>query len=140
MCCEELTSFSETALCFGSLVLQRRKDFMSSTNRPTFSVLVKLRIGAAVGFLHHQVSNTTPWQRNAEQHKNAARHLLEARSSIKGKHRARTTRSDPANVTLSHTPVVLVVVRLHFLPPAENRSARRIPTQVEVVVLYRVVL
>jgi len=44
-------SFSETALCCGGLVLQRIKDLItSSTFGPIFSVLVVLRIEAAVGF------------------------------------------------------------------------------------------
>jgi len=40
-------SFLET-LCCGSLVLQRSKDLVSCGS--TFSVLVKLRIGAALRF------------------------------------------------------------------------------------------
>jgi len=48
LCCENLISFSETALCRGSLVLQRSKDLMPSTNGPTFSVLVMLRIAVSV--------------------------------------------------------------------------------------------
>jgi len=37
-------------LFINSLILQRIKDLMSFTNRPIFSVLVTLRVGAALGF------------------------------------------------------------------------------------------
>jgi len=42
--------FRNSLMLWGRLVLQRRKDLVSSTNGPTFAVPVMLRIGAALGF------------------------------------------------------------------------------------------
>ena len=61
---DELFGLHPSCLCFtsacgfltlksrpSSLVLQRSKDLVSSTNAPTVSVLVMLRIGVTLGFL-----------------------------------------------------------------------------------------
>ena len=55
---KDLMSY-KTALCCGSLVLQRRKGLLSFSHRPTFTVLVMLRIESASAF------STTKEQHNS---------------------------------------------------------------------------
>ena len=90
---KDLMSY-KTALCCGSLVLQRRKDLLSFSHGPTFTVLVMLRIESASAF------STTKEQHNSlakecitRQIKNAAQELLKAQSRgnvTEGNTRAKT--------------------------------------------------
>jgi len=64
-------------MLWGSLALQRRKDLLSSTNGPT-------RVGAALGFSAPERTTQLVGQGMRKRGKNAARQLLEARSSIRG--------------------------------------------------------
>jgi len=66
---KDLMSY-ETALCCDSLALQRRKDLLSFSYGPTFTVLVILRIGSASAF------STTN-----EQHNSLAKECLTRKKS-----------------------------------------------------------
>ena len=72
-------------------MLQRCKDFLSSTTRPTFSVLLMFKNRSSAWVVRYYMNKKRPWLRNAERSKNAVWQLLETRQSIKGKRRLRAT-------------------------------------------------
>jgi len=96
---------NEAALYCSSLVLQGRKDLLSFSYGPTFTVLIMLRIEAASVFSTTKRTTQLDGQgmRNEAKVKNAARELLGARSLLEAKSRGNVAKGNTRAKTSSHS-------------------------------------